>query len=125
MIYRVIEYHIMGGIEYMTPIFIMFLINICLIIYVSINLVKKKAVNPKLLEGIKHIAGFAAVWGTFSTIIGLFQAFGALEQSEEIIPFQIIMGGLKVGLITVLYGLIVYCISQMAYIIFKLLVPKS
>lgn len=30
------------------------------------------------------------------------------------------MGGLKVALITVLYGLIVYCISMLAFITLKL-----
>lgn len=124
MMYKIIEYHLMGGIEYMFPIFIMLLTIIGLIIYVSSTLIKKKVFNLKWLETIKHIGGFAAAWGTFSTLIGLFQAFDAIERAEEIIPFQVIMGGLKVGLITVLYGLIVFCISQLAYIILKLIVRQ-
>lgn len=122
MIYEIAEYHIMGGIVFMVPIFIMLLTIFGIIIYVSSTMIRNKVINLKWLEAIKHIGSFAAIWGTFSTLIGLFQAFGALERAEDIIPFQVIMGGLKVGLITVLYGLIVFCISQLAYIILKLVV---
>ena len=77
-------------------------------------------INPKWMEAIKHVGGFAAAVGTFGTLMGLFMAFNALEHSEQVIPFQVIMGGLKVALINVLYGLIVFLISMVCYIVLKL-----
>jgi len=35
---------------------------------------------------------------------------------EETLPLNVIMGGLKVGLITVIYGLIIFLISLAAFI---------
>ncbi len=112
--------HIEGGPPYMFPLSFLLIVNICIFIYVVVAVIQKKELNSKWLEAIKQIGGLAAAWGTFSTIIGLFYAFDALEASQEIIPFQVIMGGLKVAVITVLWGLIIYCLSLLAYIILKL-----
>ncbi len=112
--------HIEGGIEYMAPLSILFLIIIGVIFYVAISLFQGRALDGKWMEAIKQIGGLAVAWGTWSTIIGLFQAFDAIEGSAEVIPFPVICGGLKVAVITVLYGLLIYCISLMAYIILKL-----
>ena len=114
------EVYIEGGTLWMNPITLLFIVNIGAIAYVAFTLIQKKEANTKWLAAIKQIAGLALAWGTFSTIAGLFQAFDALESSQDVIPFQVIMGGLKVALITVLYGLIVYCISMLAYITIKL-----
>ena len=64
-------------------------------------------------------------FGAFGTLVGLFFAFGALEAMKETLPFNVISGGLKVALIAVLYGLIVYIITLIAYIILKLLKPAT
>jgi MotA/TolQ/ExbB proton channel family len=112
--------HIEGGVLYMAPLSFLFLLNIGVFFYVVISLFQKKTIDEKWTEAIKQIGGLAAAWGTWSTIVGLFFAFDAIEGSAEVIPFPVICGGLKVAVITVLYGLIVYCISLMAYIILKL-----
>jgi len=112
--------HVEGGIVYMTPLSVMALANIAILIFIIFSGIKKNAIHPNWLESIKQIGSLAAAWGTWSTIVGLFQAFGALEASPEIIPFQVIMGGMKVAVITVLYGLLIFCISMLAYIIIKL-----
>lgn len=114
------ELYISGGTVWMHPITLLFIANVGAVGYVLLTLLKKKEVNTKWLGAIKQIAGLALAWGTFSTIAGLFQVFDALESSKDVIPFQVIMGGLKVALITVLYGLIVYCLSMLAYISIKL-----
>ncbi len=120
-----IDLHIEGGMVYMLPMSLMLLANICIFIYTLVAAVQKKEINSKWLEAIKQIGGLAAAWGTLSTIIGLFYAFDALEASKDIIPFQVIMGGLKVALITVLWGLIIFCLSLLAYIILKLTARNS
>ncbi len=118
------DLYVSGGTIWMHPITLLFIINIAIFIYVLFSLIQKKQFNSNWLNAIKQIAGLAVAWGTFSTLAGLFQAFDALENSKDIIPFQVIMGGLKVALITVLYGLIVFCISLVAYIILKLVVRQ-
>lgn len=104
----------------MHPITLLLLINIGIVVYVSIALIQKKEFNSKWLDALKQFSALAAVWGTLSTLIGLFSAFSALEESPEVLPFQVIMGGLKVAVITIMYGLIVFCISMLAYIILRL-----
>ncbi|HNV29234.1 MAG TPA: MotA/TolQ/ExbB proton channel family protein [Cyclobacteriaceae bacterium] len=115
-----IDLHIEGGIYFMFPLFLMLMVNLCIIVYLLISRIQKKQFNTKWLEAIKQIGGLAAVWGVFGTIVGLFNAFDALEAIKEMLPFQVIMGGLKVAVITAIYGLSIYCISMLTYIIFKL-----
>ena len=117
--------HIEGGPPFMFPLLLLLIINIGIFIYVLIAMIQKKQFNPKWLEAIKQIGGLAAAYGTFGTLIGLFFAFDALEALEVMIPLQVIMGGLKVALITVLYGLIIFCLSLLAYIILKLVSRNS
>ena len=117
--------HIEGGPPYMFPLLLLFVLNIGIFIYILITMIQKKPFNPKWLEAIKQIGGLAAAYGTFGTLIGLFFAFDALEALEVMIPLQVIMGGLKVALVTVLYGLIIFCLSLLAYIILKLVSRNS
>lgn len=112
--------HIEGGPPYMLPLLLLLILNIGIFIYILIAMIQKKQFNPKWLEALKQIGGLAAAYGTFGTLIGLFFAFNALEAMEEMIPLQVIMGGLKVALITVLYGLTIFCLSFLAYIVLKL-----
>jgi flagellar motor component MotA len=118
------DLYVAGGVEYMHAVSLPFIGNLILIIITISQIVLKKNVNQKLIEIGKQLGGLALALGVFGTIIGLFQAFDALENSQDIIPFQVIMGGLKVALITVLYGLLVFCISQLAYIILKIVVRQ-
>jgi hypothetical protein len=46
--------------------------------------------------------------------------FGALEEIKETLPLSVISGGVKVAIINLLYGLIVFCSSLLTYIILKL-----
>ena len=112
--------HIEGGMPFMFPLSLLFVINIGIFIYVLLAIIQKKQFNTKWLEAIKQIGGLAAAWGTWSTIFGLFQAFDAIEASPDVIPFPVICGGLKVASLTVLYGLIIFCLSLLSYIILKL-----
>jgi biopolymer transport protein ExbB/TolQ len=95
------------------------------VVYVFVLLAQKKRISLTLIEAIKQIGVLALAWGIFSTIAGLFQAFDALEAIKEMLPFQVIMGGMKVALITALYGLIVFILSMLAYIILKLSAKNS
>lgn len=114
------DFYISGGVIYMHPLTIILFLNIVLIGYVIYSQVQKNEIHAKWIETIQQLGGFALAWGAFSTLVGLFQAFGDLESSKEVLPFQVIMGGLKVALITTLYGFGVFHFSIFAVILLKL-----
>ena len=117
---NLINTYIAGGPAYMHPITLLFLFNLGVITYVIFNHLKKKSIDKKWIETIKHVGGLALAAGTIGTLVGLFLAFDALEASKEVIPFPVIMGGLKVALINILYGLFIFFISMIVYVSMKL-----
>ncbi len=100
----------------MTPLSFIFLIIIGLIGFAFVSAIQKKRINEKVLEFIRQLGGFALAWGTFGTIIGLYFAFKSLSEMSETLPLNVIMGGLKVGLITVIYGFIIFMVALAAFI---------
>lgn len=119
------DFHMTGGPLFMFPLAILLLTNIGLILYSIFNLIQKKVLPAKHLEAIKLIGILAAVFGSLGTMVGLMEAFDALESMKEMIPFQVIMGGMKVAVLSAIYGLFIFCLSMFAYIILKLSVKTS
>jgi len=118
------ELYSWGGAPFMHPLTLFLIANSCIVIYVVVLLIQKKQIRLAFMESIKQIGVLAVAWGSFSSIFGFFQAFEALEEIKEVLPFQVIMGGMKVALLGVLFGLIVFCLSMLAYIILKLFVKN-
>ena len=114
------ELHNDGGIIFMIPLSIMLAINIGLVIYSIFRLSQKRDVS-KFVEAVRQIGVLAAAFGAACTILGLFQAFSWLASHEEGSSFQVIMGGMRVAVITAMYGLFIFCLSMLSYIILKLL----
>lgn len=108
------KYHLAGGVVYMIPLTILFLLNIGLIAYALFRSVQEKPMPAVIQPAITQVAGLALAWGVFATVVALFQAFQSLSEMQEPPPFAVIMGGLKVGFITTLYGLIIFVISMAA-----------
>ena len=114
------ETYTAGGAPFMHPITLVFVANVVLILIVTSKLLQKKVVEPKWIEGIKQLGGFALAFGTFGTIMGFFFAFSDLSARTETLPLNVISGGIVVALITEVYGLVVFIISLLAYILIKL-----
>ena len=72
----------------------------------------------KAPKWVKEIGIGALVVSIFWTLQGLLQMFDVLQRFGDT-PFSVICGGLKVTLISVLYGLIVYFISLVIRVIQK------
>ncbi|MBQ9192504.1 MAG: hypothetical protein IJ156_02140 [Bacteroidales bacterium] len=79
---------------------------------------------------IKEIGSFALVFGFLTYLIGLYQMFHALQQVAmtlgegvngvfDLISPGVFFGGMKVGLIPVFYGVIIYLISLIVRIVKK------
>ncbi len=60
---------------------------------------------------VKEIGAFALVFGFFSMILGVRQVLDFLQGAGNGLPLSVISGGLKVTLIPVLYGMIIYLVS--------------
>lgn len=67
---------------------------------------------------VKEIGLFALAFGFFGTILGLQQAFDDISASGPI-PQQVLCAGLKVALISTIYGIIIYMVSLIVRVIQK------
>lgn len=63
---------------------------------------------------VKEIGIFGLVVGILGQFIGLYQAFIAIEQMGSVSP-ALLAGGLKVSMITTLYGMIIFVIAWLLY----------
>lgn len=68
---------------------------------------------------VKEIGAFALTFGFFSLLLGLRQLLSVAQSVGTDIPGSVICGGLKVALIPVLYGIIIYLISLVIRVIQK------
>ena len=110
------EIYVAGGSFFMHPLSLILFINLGLIIFVIITRLQKKKLGKNILEAIRQLGGLALAWGVFSTVVGLFFAFEDLARMKETLPLYVIMGGLKVALITIIYGLIIFMFSLISFI---------
>ena len=67
---------------------------------------------------VKEIGLFALAFGILSAIIGLQQAFDAISSGASVPP-EVLCAGLKVVLIPVIYGIIIYLVSLVVRVIQK------
>lgn len=67
------------------------------------------------LDLIKSFGLLAAVIGVLGQLIGLFDALKFIEQAGQIAP-GMLAGGIKVSMITTLYGLFIYVISLIIWL---------
>ena len=62
------------------------------------------------LSYIKQVGLLALMVGLLGQLIGLYEAFRAIEIVQDVSP-AILIGGLKVSMITTLYGLFIYIVG--------------
>lgn len=79
-------------------------------ILISLMLIALFLAAWKAPRWVREIGIGALVLSVFLTLMGLFQIFGVTEMFGDI-TFAVISGGLKVAMIPLFYGLIVYFIS--------------
>ncbi|MEQ8240250.1 MAG: MotA/TolQ/ExbB proton channel family protein [Cyclobacteriaceae bacterium] len=103
----------MGGTLFMSILTLIFFANIALAIYLVFQFGKNDFSHEQIsikLGYLKSVGLFALIFGILGQFIGLFSAFGAIEQVGTVSP-AILAGGLKVSMITTMYGLVIYIIS--------------
>lgn len=67
---------------------------------------------------VKEIGAAALVFGFFSLLLGLRQMFEYLQVHADV-SSNVIYGGLKIALIPVLYGVLIYLVSLVVRVIQK------
>ena len=104
------------------PIFmgILTLILLSLIAVFVASLIKKGDEKQLLhsIQWLKSLGTLGLVVGILGQLIGLFSAFSVIETSQGISP-AMLASGLKISLITTLYGLLIYIIYLLCSMFLK------
>ncbi len=118
----------MGGPLFMGILTIVFIVMLAWAIYHfhPVLLKQKIDVSKKLstLKHIKTIGSFALVTGILGQLVGLYGAFEAVEQAGGVVV-PILMGGLKVSMIPTIYGVLIFLISLLLWLITDFILSKK
>ena len=109
-----------GGALFMSLILFCLLISIYFTAKAVLNVKNNIEVSRKMLKHINDTAVLALALGVMSAFIGLISAFDVLEASGGAEP-AIIAGGLKIALLSPLFGLFTFCISKLAILILRII----
>lgn len=111
---NIIEFHYMGGILFMSTLSFLLLIVIVLAGWKTYELFLAIPVSDQRkkrgISEVLQVGTFALFFGVLGQVIGLFDAFKAMEGMESV-PLPLLAGGLKVSTITTLWGSIIFAIS--------------
>ena len=100
-----------GGPFFMYPLLLMLLICIGLTVYAFV----KGDTNEKLQKLISSISLFALVWGFLGHVIGMIGAIDAISLTTSI-SYEVLAAGLKVGLLSPVFGMVVFLIARLGII---------
>ncbi|MFT4735973.1 MAG: hypothetical protein ACI8QD_001538 [Cyclobacteriaceae bacterium] len=104
----------MGGPLFMGVLTLIFVAMIAVALINGLPVLKGEVQDPSVasrkISYVRSVGLFALIIGIFGQLIGLFGAFQAIEQMGSVMP-ALLVGGLKVSMITTLYGLLIYLIS--------------
>jgi biopolymer transport protein ExbB/TolQ len=67
---------------------------------------------------VRSVGILALVLGILGQLLGLYDMFVAIQEMENVAP-TLLAGGLKVSMITTLYGLIIFLVSLLLTILLK------
>jgi len=122
------EWFVMGGSLFMSILTILLVIIVAVSVYFAISIssgkAKEKANFKHQLKYVKSLGLFTMISGILGQLIGLFSAFIAIEAAADISP-AILVGGLKVSMITTLTGMVIYLISIAIWFVLDLWHQKT
>lgn len=117
-----------GGLLFMGILSLIFIAMLVWVIYhTAISFTAKEGSTEVMLRKIgytRSIGLFALVMGIFGQLIGLYQALSAIERAGDISP-SLVFSGLKISMITPIYGVIIFLISLVMWFIATILVDKK
>ncbi len=104
-----------GGPVFMVPL----MLFIFLIVILCVLALRKVETREKYSKLISHVSLFALVWGFLGSTLGLIQGFDAIQSVDDI-SSGMMAGGLKIALLTTLFGLITFLIGRFCMILITL-----
>lgn len=118
----------MGGPLFMGTLTVILILMVAWAIYHFLPVLLKKEINVtktrSKLKHIKTIGTFALVTGILGQLIGLYQAFDVIEKMGNVSQ-SLVAGGLKVSMITSLYGIVIFLLSLLLWFVFDFIVTKK
>jgi len=118
----------MGGPLFMGILTFLLVVLLAVSVYFFISIASGKADEKQnfrhRLTYIKGVGLFTMVTGILGQLIGLLEAFKAIEAAGDISP-AILAGGLKVSMITTLYGIFIYLFSIVVWFLLDLWYHKK
>ena len=108
-----------GGALFMSLILICLLILIYFTVKSILNLKTNTEVSKKMLKHISDSGSLGLALGVMGSFIGITTAFDALEATGAAEP-SILAGGLKVALLSTLFGLFTFSVSKLAILILRI-----
>tara|TARA_B100001113_G_scaffold106722_1_gene86581 strand:+ start:820 stop:1209 length:390 start_codon:yes stop_codon:yes gene_type:complete len=109
-----------GGALFMSLILICLLMSIFFTIKSILKINSDKETSKKILKHISDSGTLGLALGVMGAFLGLVSAFDVLEASGAAEP-SIIAGGLKVALLSPLFGLFTFSVSKLAILILRII----
>lgn len=109
-----------GGALFMSLVLICLLISIYFTVKSLLNIKTNIEISKKMLKHISDSGTLGLALGVMGAFIGLITAFDVLEATGEAAP-SIIAGGLKVALLSPLFGLFTFSVSKLAILILRII----
>lgn len=110
-----------GGAFFMSILTLELILITAWSVYQGVGLfLKREAVQglKMRIQAIPSMGLFALISGILGQLIGLYEAFSAIERAADISP-AIVVGGLKVSMITTLYGFLIFLFALILYFILQ------
>ena len=108
-----------GGALFMSLILICLLILIYFTVKSILNLKTNTQISKKMLKHISDSGTLGLALGVMGSFIGLINAFDVLEATGASEP-SILAGGLKVALLSTLFGLFTFSVSKLVILILRI-----
>lgn len=109
-----------GGALFMSLILICLLMSIFFTVKSILKIKTDKEVSKKILKHISDSGTLGLALGVMGAFLGLISAFDILEASGAAEP-AIIAGGVKVALLSPLFGLLTFSFSKLAILILRII----
>jgi hypothetical protein len=109
-----------GGPFFMSLILICFLFSLFFIVKAGLNLKKDETLTKKMIGLTVDSSLLGLVLGFLGSVIGLITAFDSIEAMGNV-SNDVLAGGLKVALLSLVFGAFTFCISRIGILIIKAL----
>jgi len=109
-----------GGILFMSILTILLIIAVVWILFYWLKYLSKKQQDKlatlRMIKYGKSVGLLAMVTGILGQLIGFYSAFSAMAEVKDISP-QLVYGGIRVSLITTLYGILIFIIVTLLWLV--------